>query len=154
MVVKSVDLLGEFTPRSPGFAAMLSSTQCSLVDATAAFIGGTYVSHLSFNFHEARLKPLNYYRRTYMGNLSVGKCSRYLQRYGQPVCELHAFLLIGCCAAQTWLLGNTISDVLIASAMLYHVNTSHLLLLQKRFSELMVFGNPTAGDMQGQGWPF
>jgi hypothetical protein len=87
VLVKSVDLLGEFTPRTPGFATTLSSTQCSLVDATAAFIGGTYVSPLRFNLHEA---TLNYHSRTYMGYLSVGECSRFLQRYAQPqaVCDL------------------------------------------------------------------
>jgi hypothetical protein len=42
-----------------------------------------------------------------------------------------AILPVNWCAAQTWLLGNTVSDALITSAMLYHVNISHLLLLQK-----------------------
>lgn len=35
--------------------------------------------------------------------------------------------------AQTWLGGNTISDLLIASAMLYHVNSSFFLYIKEPF---------------------
>ncbi|KAI0252213.1 hypothetical protein BJV78DRAFT_1203452 [Lactifluus subvellereus] len=73
---------------------------CSVVDATAAFAG----------------VPI----RTYVGNSSMGDFSRSLRWY-VPSTFPAASPLANSSAAQTWLIGNTISDVLIASAMLYYL---------------------------------
>jgi len=61
---------------------------CSLVDATAAFMGGTY-AHIHGKFAKGRVLKI---------------------------------------LAMTWLIGNTVSDLLIAAAMVYH-------LLQRRAKE-------------------
>ncbi|KAI0252249.1 hypothetical protein BJV78DRAFT_1203887 [Lactifluus subvellereus] len=73
---------------------------CSVVDATAAFAGGTY-THVRGKFVHGRILKV----------LAM-VCPSALRA---------ACPLANSSATQTWLIGNTVSDVLIASAMLYYL---------------------------------
>ena len=70
-------------------------------------------------------------RRTSPRLLFMARCSSPLPWWDYPVsCYYHLWLMR---PFQTWLIGNTVADLMITAAMIYHVRTARLHIVQKKF---------------------